>query len=188
MIKQSAFTKNKQFFCSKCFGNKDEYIYDFNNYRKYTVLRNNDWVSDINLFEKSKIQLIQKYIFGTLNKFGNTTLVKLANLQVKENVFESFDIICIKNIRKDEKDLNLLFMLNDKFITVSEIVNDKLWSSFIKEKLIKIYNKTDNDLYEKFISNMVEKDGIFVNMNIYKSIDFSNDPQIKVFNGIIYLN
>ena len=146
------------------------------------MIKNTDWVHDLNLLEKSKYQLIQKYLFGTFNKYGNTTIVKLANLKLKENVFDSFDIICIKNIIKKNKDINLLFILNDKFITMSKISNEKLFTN-IQDKIVKIYNKVDKDFYDKYLSNLLEKDGIFLNMNVNKTIDFSNEPQIKNFNG-----
>ncbi len=185
MIKQSSFTKNKQFFCNKCTGIKDEYIYDFNTFRKYTILRNTEWIHDYKLSEKSKILLIPKYMFGAFNSFGNTTIIKLANLHSKENVFDSFDIVCIKKIIRENKELHLLFLLNDRFISVNGIIDPKnfLRSNLIRDKIMKIHKKIDKDLLEQNLSSFLQKDGIFFNNPLDKIIDFSNDSQLKSFNG-----
>lgn len=213
--KQCVFTEKKQFYCSRCAtstGNKEENFSDLNTHRRYIVVKNQEFVNDykhiqinINNFENHSTNLfkiIPRFLIGSLNKFGNTTVVKCLLINKKDLTPEALDFAVIKFIDKPQiinkgnfkNENTFLLMLNDASISFSNLNINKSNSKDMEEllnrlKLLSSVEKSEVDLesLKEFSKDEVLLKNVETNLslNIYSKerFDIFNNSNIRKFNG-----
>jgi hypothetical protein len=212
--KQCVFTDKKQFYCSRCAtstGNKDEMFLDLNTHRRFIVVKNQEFVNDykhiqinINNFENQStnvFKIIPRFLIGSLNKFGNTTVVKCLMINKKDLTAEALDFAAIKYIEKPQienkgyinNENMFLLMLNESSISFSNLNINKTNSKDLEELLIRLkllssIEKTEVDLegIKEYSKDEVLLKNVETNLsvNIYSKerFDIFNNANIKKFN------
>lgn len=163
--------------------------------RRFSVVRTTEYINDHKNIENAS-KIIPKFVIGSFNKMGNTTILKFLQVNQRDHTPENIDIAVIKTIHSSffRKNLSsLLTCINESGIIMYNIegCNPKDFDLFLtKSKLNDCFEKTelDGETSSGFIT--VLKSGADFNLNLSNlksKLDLLNHYSMNEFNGILNL-